>query len=400
LIVQIDPVTAWSRVEREIDPAHALELARLGVVRVAPIQPPNRWRIETDSKVGILVGNGWELRISPKLEIPKLLFLLAYSLQPDGWKDIVTGFEDETELLDAVASGFSWHLDRALEQGPIRGYVTVDDRRHEIRGRVRFADQIASSRGLPIPVEITYDDFTIDVVENRLVRAATEVLLRMPRIPPHARRRLVRARAILEDVDPVAPIRPARVPALTRLNGRYAAALALAVLILNASSIKSDVGDIRATSFVFDMNEVFESFLFAALKDAFRRHGGEVRRHAVDYLDVREGAIRLEPDITWWLHGRCCAVIDAKYKSLVDRKSMPNADAYQMLAYCIALNLQRGLLIYAKGEADTRTHVIRRHPYEIDVQAIDVGANPEVLLAQVDAIAAQVALSAVAGSAA
>lgn len=393
MFAEIEPITAWSRNERQIDPVHALELSRLGVVRVSPLQAPDLWLLEAGSKVGILVGDGWELRVRPKLAVPKLLFLLAYSRRPDGWKELIAGFEETDELLDAVAAGFSWQLERALEQGPLHGYVVVDESRNDLRGRVRFADQLSRSGGLPLPLEVTYDDFTPDILENRLLLAATHALLRLPRIPAVARKRLLRSRALLDDVTAFEYPRGVRAPEATRLNARYAGALALAELILSSRSVGSEAGATLSTTFVFDMNEVFESFVYAALQQAFRQYGGELRRHAVDYLDVAGKALRLEPDITWWRQGECHAIIDAKYKSLVDRKTMPNADAYQMLAYCITLGLERGFLIYAKGEVDSATHALKRHPYEIEVQALDVEAAPAALVAQVEALAATIATS-------
>ena len=48
----------------------------------------------------------------------------------------------------------------------------------------------------------------------------------------------------------------------------------------------------------------------------------------------------VRPDITWWKQGVCRSIADVKYKSLVDRATMPNADAYQMRA-CVALGVPR-----------------------------------------------------------
>ena len=392
--IAYEPIGAWSREVREMAPEHALELSRQNIVRVVLEEPPDRWRLESGSKVGVLVGDGWELRIRPRLAVPKLLFLLAYSIRPEGWKDLVAGFQEEDELLDAVASGFSWHVERALEQGVLRGYVAVEEQRPDLRGRVRFGDQLARVPGLPLPLEVAYDDFTTDIIENRLLLTASEMLLRLPRIPPQARKRLLRVRAVFEGVRPLDHPRGVHAPAITRLNAGYAPALALAELIVSARSLGAEQGDVLGTTFVFDMNEVFEAFVFGALRQAFRRHGGELRHQAVDYLDVGARALKIEPDVTWWRGGMCRAVMDAKYKSLVDRKTMPNADAYQMLAYCITLGIRRGFLIYAKDEGQrTRRHVIKRHEYEIDVRAVDVEAEPAVLLSQIEEIADAVAAS-------
>jgi 5-methylcytosine-specific restriction enzyme subunit McrC len=178
-------------------------------------------------------------------------------------------------------------------------------------------------------------------------------------------------------------------PEITRLNQRYEPALALAELILRSASITSEGGQVVATSFVFDMNEVFESFLTTRLTERFKQHGGWVASQRSAKLAA---TISMRTDITWHGAEGVRAVVDAKYKSLVDSSSMPNADAYQMLAYCIALGLPRGYLVYAKDAAEGRhTHRTLRHGYEIDVRALDVELEPESLLAQVDQIADEIA---------
>ncbi len=375
-------------------PAHARALARCDAVRVIPQAGPDEWRIETGSQVGVILGEGWEFRIRPKLAIPRLLFLLAYSRQAEGWKDMAAGFEEESDIFDAVAHGFAWQLERSLEGGVLRGYVEVEERSLSLRGRIRFGDQIARNAGVALPLEVTYDDYTADIPENRLLLAATEALLRLPRIAARARSRLLRARATLDEVESVALPRGTTAPAVTRLNARYGPVLALAELIVNARSVGAERGDVRSGAFLFDMNAVFEDFLYAALRDAFRPFRGEVQHHFRDFLDSDPSALKVEPDITWWKGGKCRAVLDAKYKSLVDRRTMPNADAYQMLAYCITLGLPRGFLIYAKdGQHEARRHAIKRHGYTIDVRAIDVEAEPPELLRQVNRIATDIAQS-------
>lgn len=93
--------------------------------------------------------------------------------------------------------------------------------------------------------------------------------------------------------------------------------------------------------------------------------------------------------MTVWRDGTCAAVVDAKYKPLTT-PGFPNADAYQMLAYCTALSLKRGTLIYAKDEVDgERLHSVRNTDIEIEVKALDVTLGPDALLAQVEALADQ-----------
>ena len=339
----------------------------------------------------MLIGDGWELRIRPALDVPRLMFLLAYAADQRGWKDIVAPFEQERDEVAAIASGFAWHANRALERGPIRGYRRREERSDALRGRVRFADQIARGAGLPIPLEISYSDYTPDVLENRMLLTAASLLLRIPRVAASARRRLLHVRAQLETVEHLRDWRNVRAPATTRLNEHYRPALALADLVLQNLSVSQETGDLQSTTFVFDMNKVFEDFVTAAFTDAMREHGGTVRAQVGEYSLDEVRRLRLKPDIGWWDGSRCLAVLDAKYKA-IDDGLLRHGDAYQMLAYCTAYGLDRGYLIYARDSgAEPTMHVVRNAGTQIIVVPLDVEAEPDELLGQVAQLAKHVA---------
>jgi 5-methylcytosine-specific restriction enzyme subunit McrC len=384
---------AWSREVVEVSHDVAAQIAELKLVDVIVHPTAGKWTLVSNSRIGVATGPAWELRVRPRLAVPKLFFLLAYARDPNGWRDDLAYLEQEPDdLLDAIASGFSWHALRALERGTLRGYVHLDERLTTIRGRLRFADQIARNASLPLPTEVSYDDYTEDVVENQILKTATVVLLRLSRLPAMARRRLLKVRAVLDDVSLVGRPREVVAPPLTRLNARYGPALRLAELILHASSIDAPKGQLAATAFIFDMNKVFEDFVSVALRESIQRFGGELRLQWSGRLDDQH-LIRIIPDLTWWVQGRCQAVADAKYKALAPA-GMPNADAYQMLAYCTALSLVRGFLVYAKdsGEQVGPRNVLNTN-CAIEIRTLDVELEPDNLLCEVDRLADEIALS-------
>ena len=347
--------------------------------------------IRASSKIGVVVGAGWELRVHPHIEVPQLMFLLGYAADQSGWKNIKTTFQKEDDLLSAIAHGFSWHATWAVERGLLRGYTRYEEQYAGIRGRVLFGETLARTAGLPLPVHVTYDDFTDDILENRMLRTATQLLLRLPRVGIEARRRLLRLRAILAAVDPIADWRSVKPPPITRLNERYAAALRLAELILAGASIGSRPGEVGSTAFVFDMNKVFEDFVTAALREAMRQYGGELRSQSQTYSLDEDGLLTLKPDLTWWISGGCRALIDAKYKPIFEGL-MRNGDAYQMLAYMTAYGLPRGYLIYAHDSgAEPRVHTIRNAGHKVVVATLDVKKGPAAMIADVLALASLIA---------
>ncbi|MGW4276962.1 McrC family protein [Streptomyces seoulensis] len=369
-------------------------LAAGDVVTAAPDPyTPGRWQVRAGSKVGAVavtapgVDEPFTVRITPKVPVARLLFLLGHSLDPArarraGEVD-VAGHRD---LLPAFAHAVERGIDRALRQGLLQGYRATRDSGLVVRGRIREAEQVRRRFGAALPVEVAYDEFTTDIAENRLLRTAVERLLRLPGVPRDVRRRLLHQRARLADVTPV--VRGRRPPEWrpTRLNARYHHALRLAGAVLDDSSIEHRPGGLRVDGFLFDMNKLFEDFVTVALREALRGAGRTVRLQDSHHLD-RAGTVRMRPDfVLYGPDGAPCAVADAKYKA-EKRGGYPDADLYQMLAYCTALGLREGHLVYAKGNASHAAHRVRRSGVVIHQHALDLDQEPAGLLADVEGVA-------------
>ncbi len=181
----------------------------------------------------------------------------------------------------------------------------------------------------------------------------------------------------------------------SRLNARYHDALRLAELVLRGASVEHRPGKVTVPGFLFDLARVFEDFVTAALADELAERGdhrGSRPAPADHHLDER-GSVRLTPDFV--VHtgdGTPVGVADTKYKA--ERPSgYPNADLYQMLAYCTALNLPEGHLVYAKGEAPHAAHRVRNAGITIHQHALDLDQPPAALLDDVRTLARRLVAS-------
>ena len=349
------------------------------------------------STVGAVEIGDLSVLIRPKIGIPQLLSLACYAMgvyKPQEQR--LFDFKQEAEtLLDTLALALAAAARRAFARGLLHGYRTEEEALYAVRGRIRFDEQIRRRFGIAMPVEVRYDEFTDDIVENRLVKAAVARLGEMRLRSSRARRGLGWTAAMLENVS-LAEYGPTDVPEVRfdRLNDHYRGVVRLSRLILEHSAFEAWRGEVRATGFLMDMNRLFQEFVTVALRESLRvsanvfRSDGQLTGSRRIYL-AEHNRVGLQPDLTWWDGGTCTFVGDAKYKT-VSENGVPSADLYQLLAYVTALDLPGGLLVYAAGAADEASYAVRHSGKRLEVAALDLGGTLDDVLARVGDVAAKV----------
>lgn len=362
--------------------AEALGAAELTVITRAP--GATAWSIAPGRKVGVVQAGTLQVSVAPKITIDRLVFLMGYVTSPGFWRNHSVQLDAATDLPDALAQTFARLAQRALEQGLLQGYRTIDDSLPVLRGRIRVKDQISRRFGAGLPLEVTYDDFTTDIVENQILLAGATQLLRMPTVRLPTRRRLMRLRQQLVDVSelPRGRLLPRWQP--SRLNARYQPALQIAERILAGESFEQRRGDLHVSGFVVDMWKVFEDFVGAALREGLSAKGSTSLQHRMHLDHARN--VDLRPDMLWTGHDGRQIVADAKYKA-EKPAGFPQADLYQMLAYCTVLGVREGHLIYAQGEELAISHKVVGADVTLHCHTLDLAGSPSSMLAQIAELA-------------
>ncbi|NEE01148.1 McrC family protein [Phytoactinopolyspora halotolerans] len=340
----------------------------------------DHWRLIPGDRVGALRFGEFQVIVQPKIGPRNLLFLLGYAADP-GFRAEDVGGVEQTDMLPVVAEFLARQTEHAIRSGILQGYVTYDDSLMLVRGRIRTADHMSKRAGMTLPVEVTYDEYSVDIAENRILRSAIRRMLAVPRLDASVRRRLSHADGRLDGVVPITPGQspPAWLP--SRLNERYKPALRIAEIVLRHLSATIGPGEVPVASFVVNMAKVFEDFVTVALQEAAAEHRGLMApQYPVDL--ARGGGVTMRPDVVHVVNGEPQAVFDAKYKIERDDRGVPNADIYQMLAYCTALQLRRGYLVYAKGAAAPVVHEIVNTDPSVEVvqYPLDLSGSPQQIL--------------------
>ena len=192
----------------------------------------------------------------------------------------------------------------------------------------------------------------------------------------------------LDDVSDLIPGQPLPNWRPSRRDAHYDTVLWFASMVLKQRSVDLPAGVVHVNGFIINMATVFEDFVTAAPTDSLEKLDGRVRPQDPQTLDIAD-TVKMAPDLVWYRGGKPIAVIDAKYK--VEKVAgYPNADLYQMLAYCTALGLPVGHLVYAKGNEAEQQLVVRGTGVQLHTHALDLESMPAQLLAQVDDVATKI----------
>ncbi len=337
-------------------------------------RPDDKFDVEASEVVGTLAGRSTRVIIEPKLSIRRLFFLLGFSLGGPKFGGATLAGE-EPDALSAMVVTYAEALSTALRDGPVSTYELVRDDLPAPRGRVDWLNLGARRFGVFPPLDCEYDEFTPDNPANRHLLAAATMLLATRAGSQAARARLASLRQRLADVRDDRTRATPSVPSNDRRFHRYAAATALASVVLRNGSVEMRDGTVDSIAMLVDMNALFEDFIAEGLREAISEPTSRWSRKPRGLWFDEGNRLQLLPDVVWRdSSGVARLVIDVKYKAVVAPR---NDDVYQVAAYCQALRLARGALIYAAAQDDVV--IVRNGGPAITVISVDPDGEPDDL---------------------
>lgn len=381
----------------EIPRALAVELRAREICAVQPTRSPDRWALSAFRRVGVLTVEGTTLEIEPKASLDALVHMVSRGGRQATLEHQVVERESARSMPTALAHALAHETSALAAGGLLRGYRTVEETGMVVRGRWDVPRQIGRRPGMPLPVELTIDDFTVDIDENRMLAGALAIAKRFDGLPPAVRAAL---EASSIDLAGVQPIRlGSRLPriSLDRRSERYAPALRVARWILEQAAWTQRSGVQQGRGFLVDMAAVFESFVAAELMAALRTRNLTLGSQETDWRLDMDGALTFRPDLVVRDDSRIVTVADTKYKVLAGGlRSVRNTDAYQILAYATAMGAKNAELIYTGEWASYERMAIRGSGITVGIHVLPLSGGGEALRDRIAAIAERISVDATA----
>lgn len=331
---------------------NALEKHFGGYVKVEPTWEPGECKLTASHFVGTIVLDGINILISPKMPLENLFYMLTYAYDLPEFRHEETRLSESEDLFEFVADIFLKQVGRLVRTGLFKSYIDYSENQNFLRGRLEMNQHLQKNITHKTRFLQQINEYTADVLENQILLYTLHLLSFLDFRDQLLTHRTRRTAAIFHEVTlkSISPLLCDKV-VYTRLNSRYRSAIHLAKLLLQHLSVEAHSGQTPFAAYLFNMNQVFELFVARYLEDYFANHLHlSVTIQDDIWLDIEQNEKGF-PDIVLYQDNQPAVVLDTKYKRF-HRQPDP-ADRNQMLVYCQALGLNRGMLIFADESLNT-----------------------------------------------
>ena len=304
--------------------------------------------------VGVLVTPSLTLEILPKADAHTSPSLLLWRhclidmvaecrlLKPRLPHATVPTFGAGT-LLDFFLLDFLAEVDALCRRGLVKQYQVVEENVRSLKGRLLFAQHLRRNTVHQERFFVKHQPYTLQHRFHQLFKHALRIVVRTSQHPlvQQRSRRLLSYFADVADL----PRRVLQQPLTYRRQTvayRTAAEVAQQILAADFSHLYPDTTH-RGFALLFDMNRIFEEFVYQRFRRLAGSQGYTVHRQTSRSL---WGETQARPDIVVELPaGRGRVVIDTKWKVLTSARPAA-ADLHQLYVYNQLFGARRGILLY------------------------------------------------------
>lgn len=353
--------------------------------------------------VGVIAAPSCSLEILPKIDAAsnendeairtRLVTMLdvVLGLKLEDGQALAMARQKET-LLDILIRLFADRLLAEARRGLPRAYIAQEEDLAVLRGRLNVIRQFTHHAVRPDRLACRFDSLMPDTPLLRIMKACVLMLRRHARAL-ETQRRLDELRFLLAEVSDV-PIGalPWIQVRIDRTSRRWETLYELAKLFLKREWQRTnhDAKAAQGITLLFAMNDLFEAYIAALARRAFRNSDLTVHSQGgLRYCLMEEGEggrerFQTTPDILIKRDGQIVMVIDTKWKLIgrnpEDKKrGVSQSDVYQMMAYARLYQCREVMLLYPH-HADLGAEVL-------DVRYGMMEGNERLRIASVDLVA-------------
>lgn len=238
-------------------------------------------------------------------------------------------------LLEIFITMFLEELSKLIQKGIKSDYITKEENLKFLKGKLKINDQIKRNYIHKERFYVEYQEFMSDRIENRLIKTTLNYLYKKAK----SNKNQQRIREFLFVFDEIGISYNIKTDfskvKLNRQMKDYEQVLLWCKTFLLENSFSPYKGKDVAFALLFDMNLLFESYVYDYLKRSgdFNTITEQDKTHHLAYLNKNEKKFQLKPDI---VINNGSIIADTKWKILSNDKThqgISQSDMYQLYAY-------------------------------------------------------------------
>ena len=284
---------------------------------------------------------------------------------------------------------FSKNLLELLIKDYKKNYIQKEENLNFLKGKLNFIKNIKYNFVNKAKFYCEFEEFEENILMNQILKSCVRKLLRFTKSNENFNL-LRKCDFIMGDVDFIKFQNPKVCDRVifTRLNNEYKKVFELAKLLLFGESPKIHNDNFETFSFMFDMNKLFEEFIFEILKENksglgfFNIQSENPRLNIFNEEDEKKrNSFQLKPDILINVkeigkEKTAQIILDTKYKKISKEEKnygVSQRDIYQIFTYSKYYKSEKNILLYPKYRENINTNLKNTYlNFDLNVMAIDL----------------------------
>lgn len=326
-----------------------------------------------------------------------LLHLLQFCFDLPAYENELSGMhKQKCNWFEILTFIFANNLEKLLEKGPPRQYISVEENMPVLKGKWLFTQHLKANPFQKHRFFVRYNEFSMDNPLSRIFKYVTNKLKHQSKNAGN-RKKLNMLDIWMDDVTLLQSISPSDFDKIifTRKNNRFKPIFNLCKLFILNQVVSTKAANSKAFAFTFDMNLLFELFVSKFLIKYKRKILPEKLEKykilpqaigSIKYLAKIEDkpVFRMQPDIIILQSSNNSVpiIIDTKYKPLDTQNpklGINQTDIYQMAAYSAVYKCNFLVLLYPQyagiEKSVHKNFILMSNEANINVGTIDLNRN-------------------------
>ena len=322
--------------------------------------------IESNHWVGVIKFKKTIIQILPKLIcdnddnkniLKNLIYMLSFTKKLDiKTNDVAKLSREKNPFMEILIREFAESLFDCLKRLTPQKYIREENNLNYLKGKIKFSDNFRYNCSNSAKFYCEYDEYSENNILNQLFLFVSTCLYSISS-NNYNKKILKFITNYYADID---LIRFDKVKAekikLSRNQEMFKKPFMLAKMFIENATVDLTKNRLENIILLWDMNKLFEEFVFELLKRNENKNGLEGWKFTAQkgkYLfKNNKDKYRMTNVDIFAEKGNDKVIIDTKYKKYETLKDVSNSDIYQVTTYCLLHKATKGILLYPKWNKD------------------------------------------------